>query len=188
MIHINLLPYRQIRRKIQVRRDLIGGGIFLVLVVLLVGIGYHRLQQVEQDYRAGVEYMQSELAKLRKRLGKVKEIEEKRAVLRKKLELIQRLQQNRGQAVRILQTVGRAVPKTVSLKRMEQVPGGLHFEGRARSNQAISNFMRDLGATQLLDDPELAIITIERAGDQELKAFRMQASMEGSKVKGKKGQ
>ncbi|HKJ71485.1 MAG TPA: PilN domain-containing protein, partial [Gammaproteobacteria bacterium] len=171
MIRINLLPYREFRRRAQIKRDGIGAAVFLVIVGGLLAAGYFHLQGVEQRHQARVDYMQTALNQIKDKLAEVNNIKERRAELTRKLEKIKELQRGRGLPVNILQTLGQAVPEDVSLTSMQQNKGGLQLEGDARSNNAISSFMRRLEASDLFRDPDLQVIQNKRGGGEEIKTF-----------------
>jgi type IV pilus assembly protein PilN len=173
VIRINLLPYREQRRKAQLKRDGIGAGIFLLLVVGLLGLFYMHLQGVEQRHETRVEYMEDALAKIKDQLDEVNELKDKREALVAKLEVVKKLQSGRDLPVRIFRTLGQAVPKEVSLSSMRQKDGGLQLQGTARSNNVISSFMRRLEASELFRDPDLQVITNQGKGGQTLKSFKM---------------
>jgi len=193
VIRINLLPYREQRRKAQLLRDGIGAGIFLVIVVGLLGATYLHFQKVESHHKARVEFMQTALKKIRNRLQEVDQLKQKREDLVKKLGVIGKLQKGRDLSVRVFETLGRAVPEEVSLRSVEQKKNGLQLQGDARSNSAISSFMRRLDASGLFADPDLEVITNKGGKGKGLKDFKMSVKLAeaGEKAKeksGKKGQ
>lgn len=190
MIRINLLPYREQRRKAQLKRDGIGAGVFILLVAGLLGLFYMHLQRVEQRHETRVEYMEDALAKIKDQLAEVNELKDKRKTLVAKLEVIKKLQSGRDLPVRIFQTLGQAVPEEVSLSSMQQKKDGLQLQGTARSNNVISSFMRRLEASELFQDPDLQVITNEGKDGETLKSFKMgvKLAQEGQEAKnGKKG-
>jgi type IV pilus assembly protein PilN len=190
VIRINLLPYREQRRKAQLKRDGIGAGVFLLLVVALLGMFYMHLQRVEQRHETRVEYMEDALAKIKDQLAEVNELKDKRKALVAKLEVIKKLQSGRDLPVRIFQTLGQAVPEEVSLSSMQQKKDGLQLQGTARSNNVISSFMRRLEASELFQDPDLQVITNKGQDGKTLKSFKMgvKLAQEGQEAKnGKKG-
>ncbi|MFA9459296.1 PilN domain-containing protein [Thiohalorhabdus sp. Cl-TMA] len=177
MIRINLLPYREQRRKAQLRRDGIGAGIFLVIVAGLLVATYLHLQGVESRHKARVEYMKTALSKIRDQLDEVDKLKEKRADLVKKLGVIKDLQEGRDRSVRLFETLGRAVPEEVSLQSVRQQDSGLQLEGEARSNSDISSFMRRLEASDLFADPDLEVITNSNRNGNPVKTFKMGVRM-----------
>lgn len=177
MIRINLLPYREVRRRAQLIRDgAVAGG---VLAVLLLGLaGWYWLLQVEaRQQQQRVQYMQRQLAELNKKASEVERIKELRKGLVAKIEVIRQLQTGRDHPVRILQTLGQAIPEAVSLQRLQQEPDRLKLEGLARSNAAISSLMRRLEAAPLFTDPVLEVIRSQRGGEASGKEFKLQVTL-----------
>lgn len=177
MIRINLLPYREVRRRAALKRDGIGAAVFLIIVGGLLTAGYFHLQRVEERHQARVDYMETALAQIKDKLAEVNQLEEKRDELIRKLKKIKELQSGRGLPVRILQTLGQAVPEDVSLGSMQQNPKGLQLEGEARSNSAVSSFMRRLEASDLFQDPDLQVIQNKGGGDEGVKSFSLAVNL-----------
>jgi len=177
VIRVNLLPYREVRRKAQLRRDGIGAGLFLVLVVGLLGAAYLHMQREEERYRERVEYMETAMQKINDQLQEVQNIKEQRKQLLQKLEVVKELQEGRSLPVDLLQTLGQAVPKEVSLSSVAQGDNGLDLKGSARSNSDISSFMRRLEASPLYRDPDLKVITNEQRNGQTVKSFELAVTL-----------
>jgi len=175
VIRINLLPYREFRRRAQLKRDGIGAVAFLLIVGGMLTAAYFHLQRVEGRHQERVDYMETALAKIKDQLGEVNRLKKNRAELTKKLEVIKKLQSGRELPVRILQTLGQAVPEDVSLSSLTQNDGGLQLEGDARSNSAVSSFMRRLEASDLFQDPDLQVI--QNKGQDSLKTFSMAVAL-----------
>lgn len=177
MIRINLLPYRAYRRKAKLLRDGIGALIFLVVLLGGAGTGYWHMQAVEQRHKARVAYMEQAMSELQDKLGEVNDLKAKRERLTQKLKVIQDLQRGRDLPVKILRTLGQAVPEDISLRSMEQTADGLALEGVARSNNVVSSFMRRLNATALFADPDLKVISGTREEGRARKEFRMRVGI-----------
>jgi type IV pilus assembly protein PilN len=177
VIRINLLPYREVRQRAQLIRDGTVAGAVLAGVLILLAGWYWLLQQEAQRQQQRVTYMQRQLAQLNQQASEVQRIKGLREDLVAKIEVIRELQSGRDRPVRILQTLGQAVPESVSLKRIQQEPDQLKLEGSARSNAAISSFMRRLEAAALFADPSLEVIRSQRGGKQPGKSFSLQVAL-----------
>ncbi|MFP4560531.1 MAG: PilN domain-containing protein [Thiohalorhabdus sp.] len=173
MIRINLLPHREQRRKLQLMRDGLGAGIFLLIVLGLLAAAYLHLQKVEKRHQARVEYMEAALADIRNKLDEVDQLKEKRKDLMNKLEQIRKLQHGRDLSVRIFENLGGAVPEDVSLDSVSQTDEGLQLEGAARTNNDVSSFMRRLEASALFTEPDLEVITGGNQDQGSVKSFKM---------------
>lgn len=186
MIRINLLPYREFRRRAQIKRDSTGAVVFLLIVGGLLTAAYFHLQRVEERHEARVAYMEDALSRIEDKLAEVNQIKEKRAELIQKLEVIQKLQDGRELSTKILQTLGQAVPKDVSLVSMNQTDNGLNLEGKARDNNAVSSFMRRLQASGLFRDPNLQVI--RGSGDSDsAKSFTLAVTLAVGEASGGNG-
>ena len=179
MIRVNLLPYREQRRKALILRDSLGAGAFLLVTVALFTALYFHLQGLERRHRQRVEFMESALERIQAKLDEVSQLKKKRQALVDKIEVIKELQKGRARSVRLLQTLGQAVPEEVSLRSVRQTNSGIKVEGAARSNSVISSFMRRLEASELFRDPDLKVITSSRRNGEPVKAFQMAVALDG---------
>jgi len=156
MIRINLLPYREIKKK-ETRSRLIfflAAGMILYLLVLggiqLYVWGGNR--SLEADLKAKEE----KLASLEKMVGEVDRIKKEKLILEKKVNVIDQLEKNRTYPVRMLAAIASQVPtKDAWLDRLTQSGSSLAIEGKARDNFAVVRFMRNLEGSPYIQSVEL---------------------------------
>ena len=158
MTKINLLPWREVRRK-QKQKDFINSmelsGLIGILVVGLIHTSISGLK-VYQEQRN--ELLKNEILVLDKKIIEVKDIEEKKKQLQAKINLIQQLQESRPEAVHLIDEIPKLTPEGIFLTKFTQAGSELTFEGKSESNGRISAFMKAIDKSLWLQKPTLAVI------------------------------
>jgi type IV pilus assembly protein PilN len=157
MIRINLLGVERKARKTSAfdvgRQVTVACGLILVGTVLGLGWWYWTLTQEKTRVDADIAAARSEQARLRSLLTEVQEFEARRAQLQQRVQLIEQLRAGQSIPVQLLDHVSRSLPDMLWLTDMEQTADTLTIQGRAMTLLAVSDFVRDLGATDLLLKP-----------------------------------
>lgn len=161
MAKINLLPWREELRK-KKKKDfftLMGVSAFLTFVAF-VGVHFHI--QGKQEYQTQRnQILTQEIESLDKKLGEIKNIEERKNALLAKIDLIQKLQESRPEVVHLLDEIPRTTPDGIFLTKFTQSGQGLSFEGKTQSNARVSAFMRNIDASEWLNSPVLDEVKAE---------------------------
>jgi type IV pilus assembly protein PilN len=127
----------------------------LILVVAALGLGwwYWTLNEDKARVEAEIAAAQNEQTRLRSLLTEVQEFEARRAQLQQRVQLIEQLRAGQSIPVQLLDHVSRSLPDMLWLTEMEQTAEALTIQGRAMSLLAVSDFVRDLGTSDLLVKP-----------------------------------
>jgi type IV pilus assembly protein PilN len=155
MIRINLLPWRELKRKRQQKN-------FYVLAAIFVGIGaaigfaIHTYLSDQIDDRVDRNaYIDSEIKKLDKQLEEIDQLKAKIDELLQRKKVVEALQANRAGAVQLLDQLVRQMPDGVYLKGVAQKGDRVVVSGFAQSNARVSTFMRNLENSSYLEKPSL---------------------------------
>jgi len=160
MTKINLLPWREERRK-QKQKDFINSMELSALTgVLIVGLIHTSIEGLKAYQGQRNQLLQNEIIILDKKIVEIKDIEEKKNKLQAKIDLIQQLQESRPEAVHLFDEIPKITPDGVYLTKLTQTGSELTFEGKSESNARISAFMRAIEASLWLQKPTLAIIKL----------------------------
>src|ERR671912_2843542 len=114
---------------------------------------YWTLDQQAIQVAAEIQAAQSERTRLQSLLTEVREFEARRAQLQQRVQLIEQLRAGQSIPVQLLDHVSRSLPDMLWLTEMEQTSDALTIQGRAMTLLAVSDFVRDLGASELLLKP-----------------------------------
>jgi len=162
MAHINLLPWREERRKEQTRQFvslLLITTAFAAAIVLLVHVNVGKTID-HQNYRNGI--LTSEITKLEAELKEIQDLEETKERLLSRMEIIQSLQQRRPQIVHVFDEIVRTMPEGIYLNDIKQTSDTFEFTGISESNGRVSAYMRNIDASEWLKTPKLKVIESKR--------------------------
>lgn len=179
-VRINLLPWREERRKRQnIEFWTIAGAI--AILAALIALGVSMFFQSKVDYQnARNQYLESEIVVLDSKLKKIKELEKKKKDLEARMKVIEKLQGNRSEVVHLFQEILTALPDGVWLKSMTQTDSKVNISGFAESNARVSAFMRNLDESAWIKLPDL--ISISSANELPAKAeFNLDFAQESPK-------
>jgi type IV pilus assembly protein PilN len=157
MIRINLLGVERKARKaagFDLSQQLtLACGLILVVTGLGLGWWYWSLGQEQASVEADLAAARSEQTRLRSLLTEVQEFEARRGQLQQRVQLIEQLRAGQSIPVQLLDHVSRSMPDMLWLTEMEQTAEALTIQGRAMTLLSVSDFVRDLGASDLLLKP-----------------------------------
>lgn len=158
MARINLLPWREERRKLR-QNEFYAILAAAAVAGLLVfgGIWYQYKLQIDGQ-NARNQYLTEQIGLLDEKIKKIEELDRRRATLIARKNVIEQLQANRWQLVRIFDDLVRTMPEGVRLTSVKASGEQLTLEGVAESNARVSSYMKNLEVANLIKDPDLAIV------------------------------
>jgi type IV pilus assembly protein PilN len=158
MTLINLLPWRENRRKRQQREFgfMLGGGVVCSLLLMLGSHLWIAGSIDNQNQRNRL--LKKEIAALDKKIEEIKDLEKTKASLLARMEVIQQLQSSRPQIVHLFDELVTTLPDGLFLTKVQQAGAGLSMDGRAQSNARVSAYMRNIDASEWLARPRLKLI------------------------------
>jgi type IV pilus assembly protein PilN len=177
MIRINLLPWREARRKAHNLQFFILMGMVAGLaasIVLLVH-GYYATRISTQTERN--RFLKDENAKLDKEIEEIKKLKEEIQALLSRKQVIETLQADRAQTVYLLEQLVRQIPDGVYLRSIKQTGLKVNLSGYAQSNSRVSTLMRNLEASPYLENPDLVEIKVANVNNKRLSEFNMNVSI-----------
>ena len=145
MIRINLLPFREEKKKAGAKRQLLIGlvsfGTFFLLLILLY---IHMIMGVAK-LEAEVKSASVQLDALIKVTGDLEKFKSDKALLEKKIGIIKDLERDRSYPVHIMdELASRISPRSEWLTSVTKKGNSLRVEGGAANNPAIAQFMKRL--------------------------------------------
>lgn len=173
MTRINLLPWRELRRK-ELDRQLLSVGIAAtVLMAVIVFYGYLQLgSMVEQQSRRNA-FLDDEIKKVDAQISEIKELKKKRDALVARMQVIQQLQADRTQVVHAFDDLVRKLPEGMYLTSVKQTGKALTIQGLAQSNARVSSFMRNLDSSSWFANPDLDVINVQAKGNERVSQFTL---------------
>jgi type IV pilus assembly protein PilN len=177
VIRINLLPWREARRKAHNTQFFVLMGMVAALagsIVLLVH-GYYATRISIQTERN--RFLKDENTKLDKEIAEITKLKEEIQALLSRKRVIETLQGDRAQTVFLLEQLVRQTPDGVYLKSIRQTGSKVNLTGYAQSNARVSTLMRNLEASHFMENPVLIEIKAANVNNKRLSEFNMNVSI-----------
>lgn len=169
MTRINLLPWRQMARKEKQREFFsIGIGAIILMGAILLYVHLHMASRIS-DQNIRNEFMEGEIERVDNQIKEIKGLEAERDRLLARMKVIQQLQASRSRIVHIIDELEKRLPESVYLTVTKQANGELLLQGVAPSNASVSNFMRNLEASEWFESPRLEVIQAVEKVDEKTK-------------------
>lgn len=173
MTRINLLPWRERRRKEQDRQLVsiaIGAALLMGLIVFYAHL--HVSAEVENQAKRN-KFLEEETAKVDVQLKEIKELKKERDALLARMQVIEQLQQDRTQIVHVFDDLVRKLPEGMYLTAVKQNGKDFTLTGIAQSNARVSALMRNLDASAWFANPDLDIINVTTKGNDHISQFSL---------------
>lgn len=144
MTQINLLPWRQTRRKMRNRMfyGLFGGCIGITFLWMMLAHGVLKMWQHTEV--ANITYLDAELKEVDDAIKVISNLESEKSQLMKRMEVIHELQHERFSLVCLLDTVVRVMPAGLLLTEFDRALDRIVLQGIADTNASISELLRNL--------------------------------------------
>jgi type IV pilus assembly protein PilN len=143
MIKINLLPYREKKKKENLVQQIwIVAGSFIVFILLLVWLQVWINSSIS-DLKSKIKKSEDSLVELDKKIGNLDKFKNDKKELEQKLGVIATLEENRLAPVKTLDNLAMLVPsKDIWLIKITQKDDGINIEGIGRDNIVVADFMK----------------------------------------------
>lgn len=167
MTQINLLPWRETRRKEAQRQFASVAAGAVVLMGLTIFYVHWHVSGLMERQQVRNEFLQKEIEVVDKKIAEIKELEAERKKLVARMEVVQQLQSQRPRIVYLFRELVNVLPDGVYLTNIKQADSALTVDGIAQSNARVSAVMRNVDASEWLDKPRLEVIeTTTKQGER----------------------
>lgn len=175
---LNLLPWREIRRKEQDRQLLTVAAGAWVLMVLAVFYAHLHVTHLIDDQNRRNQFLKGEIAKVEKEIKEIREIKKQRQALIARMNVIYQLQGARTQIVHVFDDLVRKLPEGVYFRSLKERGKHYTLNGIAQSNARVSALMRNLDSSDWFANPNLDIINVREKGGDRVSTFRLQVNQQ----------
>jgi type IV pilus assembly protein PilN len=167
MAKINLLPWREERRKSQQRQfnGMLGLAAVAGLVLGALVYLYYSGQVTGQNQRN--ELLRQEIAAVEVKIKEIEELDKRKESLLARKRVIEELQGKRYEMVSLFTELAKTIADGAQISTIRQSGSDLVIQGRAQSNARVSSYMRNIMASPVISDPDLTVIEA-RGGDRAL--------------------
>ena len=161
MILINLLPYREEKRKRRKTAFFIGlGGAALVGALVIVS-AYLMLEYLTAEQQRRNQYLSSEISRLDTQIKDIANLRAEIEALKSRQRAVEDLQTDRNTPVQLLNELARYAPEGIYLTGIRQADKIVTISGIAQTNERVSEFLRNASRnSEWLERPELVEIKI----------------------------
>ena len=188
MSKINLLPWREALRKEKQQEFFVMLGICAAFALAVwAGVHFFYNQKIDYQTNSRNKYLVDQTALLDQKIKKIKDLEKEKQRLLDRMRAIEQLQGNRPLIVRFFDELVRSLPDGVSINSIAQKGQNITITGEAQSNARVSSFMRNLGASKWLTDPQLDIIQAVNAAGVRISGFTLRFKQKIPKPEGDEG-
>lgn len=158
MTHINLLSWREARRKEREREFAVMAGGAAVLAAVIVFYAHIQISGMIENQEARNSLLAQETAALDKEIGEIKNLEAEKSRLLARMNVIQDLQLSRPEIVHLFDELATTLPEGVHYTAIKQQDAVLTVGGVAQSNARVSTLMRNLENSPWVEKPVLDVI------------------------------
>ncbi|MEI6760759.1 MAG: PilN domain-containing protein [Betaproteobacteria bacterium] len=156
MIRINLLPHRELARKLRRDRFKFGVGVAALLGLLLALLVFLVLQVRIAEQAQRNQQLQTEISRLDGQIKDIAGLQTEITALLARQQAVEDLQADRNLPVMLMSELARQLPEGLFLSSVRQDAQNLTLSGTAQSNERVSELLRNLGNNSpALSRPEL---------------------------------
>lgn len=157
MANINLLPWRDERRKDQNQEFGILMGVAAIIGLLAFGGIYKYYAEKIENQETRNRLLTTEIATLDRAIKRIDELEKTRNELLARKNVIESLQKSRSEVVHLFDELVRTIPDGVRIKQLAQQGNRITLTGVAESNAKVSAYMDSLDASEWLRNSDLTV-------------------------------
>ena len=165
MAKINLLPWREERRKELLNGFLVALGLVALFAALTVGIVHFYHSQLIERQNTRIGYIDKRIKEVDKKITEIKELEKQKESLLSRMRAIESLQRDRPLIVHLFDELVRSLPEGLSIVNLRQEGPKVTITGEAQSNARVSSFMRKIEKSEWIKGAKLKVIKESNKGE-----------------------
>jgi len=174
VILINLLPYREERRKRRKAAFFAGMGLAALVGVGLVVAAFLLLELLTQDQQSRNQYIKGQIAELEIQIKDIATLRAEIDSLKARQRAVEDLQTDRNTPVQLLSDVSRLAPEGIYLTAIRQADKSVTINGMAQTNERVSEFLRNVSrGSEWLEKPDLIEVKLANVGTNSRDARRL---------------
>lgn len=161
MILINLLPYREERRKRRKTAFFVGLGVAAMIGAGVVLAALLLLQYLTTEQQRRNQYLSAEIGRLENQIKDIANLRSEIEALKSRQRAVEDLQTDRNTPVHLLNELSRHAPEGVYLTAIKQTDKSVSIKGLAQTNERVSEFLRNTSRnSEWLERPDLVEIKV----------------------------
>jgi type IV pilus assembly protein PilN len=177
MPNINLLPWREERRKELKQEFFVILGAVSLIGVVCVGFAWLMMNLSIDNQRDRNGFLQKHIADLELQVKEIKHLKQRRAELLERMKIIQNLQGNRPVITRVFSELVTSLPDGVFFTKLALSGKKLSIIGTAESNNRVSSLMRKLDQSEWFENPNLTQVKANPGYGEQASDFTMSVKL-----------
>ena len=178
MPRVNLLPWRDAERK-QKRQEFMVGMVGALVLAGAIGLLVQfQLSSAIDHQEERNRLVKEEIAAVDKEITEILGLEQQKKRLQDRINVIKQLQSSRPGVVHVFDQLVRTIPDGVYFTTIKQEGSKIRINGIAQSSTRVSALMRNLDASEWIDEPTLERVETKGSGDGGAE-FSMYATLTG---------
>lgn len=182
---LNLLPWREMRRKEQDRQLLaVLAGVVVFSGLVLFQAYLHVSGLIDNQVQRN-NFLKQQITIVNKQIAEIKSLKKQRQALISRMNIIYQLQGDRTQIVHVFDELVKRLPEGVYFDSLKQKGKVITIKGTAQSNARVSALMRNLEQSNWFVSPDLKVININTAkgGGERVSVFDMTVKQTDKRAK-----
>jgi type IV pilus assembly protein PilN len=173
MPRVNLLPWREELRS-QKRTEYLSalGACALAAVVAWFAVHLYFGELIAQQERRNT-FLTEQITRLDEKIAEIEQLEKEKERLIARMKAIETLQTSRPIIVHMFDELVQTLPEGVHLTLVAQQGRNVTIKGIAQSNARVSNYMRNVEASEWLTNPKLTIIETKNEQQRRIAGFTL---------------
>jgi type IV pilus assembly protein PilN len=172
MIRINLLLVREVKRRLELRRQVQVACLLLIVALGFGAWGFYTQGQTRKARERELRQIEAELKSLEKIIKEVKQFESKTALLQRKIEAVEDIKSNRTLPAPYLDELSRRLPEQVWLVAVQENGTSMKISGKSlNGNPGVADFMKNIELSPLFGTAGLIESKSEKVQDRQVMSF-----------------
>ncbi|NTV12426.1 MAG: PilN domain-containing protein [Desulfobulbaceae bacterium] len=174
MIHINLLPVRQIKQRLQIRNEVALFFATIALVIMLIlSVAAKQIIKISSMTKEN-KALVAKKASYQPILDEIEELKKNKTEQETKLDVIKKLKTGSLVTVHILDELAKIFPANrLWITSLKQLGSSLELAGVALDNATIAQFMQSINESELFSNVELSQSQQIAIAGAKLKSFNL---------------
>jgi type IV pilus assembly protein PilN len=165
MPRINLIPWREAERK-QKRQEFAVGAVGALVLAGAIAFAVNlQMGAAINHQNERNQYLKDQISELDKQIAEILNLEQEKQRLVARMQVIDQLERSRAEVVHLFDQLVRTVPDGIYLTSIKQTGRKVELKGVTQSSTRVSNYMRNIDASEWLTDPSLSILETKGSGD-----------------------
>jgi type IV pilus assembly protein PilN len=174
MVRINLLPVREIKRRVKAKQQITFFTLAILCLLVLLGVVGFLQSSKAGRLQQELTNIKQEKQRYAKVLRQIKQLEKDKNLLEKQIGIIHKLKAESSLTVHILDEVANRTPsKRMWLSSLSQTGNKLQIKGMALDNRTIASYMENLKESPYIQTVNLANSSLKGFAGRNLKSFSL---------------